>query len=216
MLRFGIINTADPAKGRYKVEFLEDQDAAGNNFVTAPLPYLAINTLYNKAEHPLDVGEAVVVLMDENCEEGIILGAYNTKENLPVFANQDQSGITYKDGTFVKYDRAAKKLTISCEGDVEVIKSTNINLTFSGKMKLNSGANSGVPMTPQAVTRLNLIESKLNQLITAVIAINTAGSGSPGTPVTNGSLAGLFTAVTPPTALTQTVAADIKNPDFEQ
>lgn len=128
MLRFGKISSIDAVKGLYRVTF-EDDD-----FVTTPLPYLVKNSKFNKDESPFDEGEHVACLMDENCENGVILGATNTKSDAPDLGDKDTRRTLYKDGTFIQYDRKNKKLTISCEGDVEVIKSTNVNLKASTKV----------------------------------------------------------------------------------
>lgn len=203
MIRFGKINTADPEKGRYRVEFVED------DFITAPLPYITTNTLDNKSEHPLDVGEPVAVLMDENCEDGVILGAYNDKEHPPVFANQDKSGITYKDGTFIQYDRAAKKLTVSCEGDIEVVKSSNIKFACSGTVEFNGGSKGPLPVSSSLVTRQNNSENKINALITAINTwVPAAGDGGAALKV---ALTAWLTSMVPVTTLN-----DIKNDSITQ
>lgn len=209
MLRYGKINTADPTKGRYKVEFVEDQDHAGNNLITASLPCVTINSLMNKAENPLDVGESVVVIMDENCEEGVILGAYNDKDNLPVFANQDQSGITYKDGSFIKYDRAAKKYTASFEGDVEIVKSSNITVACSGTIEFNGGAKNGLPMVAPLVTKINALENLVNSILNVLKSTTI-----PLAPTGTYPFAPLYTALAD--ILPITAQADIENTDITQ
>jgi len=128
MLRFGKISSIDAVKGLYRVTFEED------NFVTTPIPYLVKNSKFNKDESPFDEGEHVACLMDENCENGVILGATNTTADAPDLGDKDIRRTLYKDGTFIQYDRKNKKLTISCEGDVEVIKSTNVNIKASTKV----------------------------------------------------------------------------------
>lgn len=203
MLRFGKINTADPEKGRYRVEFEDD------GFISAPLPYVTRNTLKNKAESPLDIGEPVVVLMDHNCEDGAILGAYNGKDNPPVFANQDESGITYEDGTFIQYDRAAKKLTVSCEGDIEVVKSSNIKVSCSGTVQFNGGSKGPLPVSSSLVTRQNNSENKINALITAINAwVPAAGDGGAALKV---ALTAWLTTTVPVTTIN-----DIKNDQITQ
>jgi len=132
MLRFGHISTIDASKGLYKVTFEED------DLVSGWLPYLVKNTKQNKDESPFDQDEHVACLMDENCEYGVILGAINSETDLPIVGDKDIRVTTYKDGSYIKFDRATKKLTVSCEGDVEVVKATNINFKASSKITLDS------------------------------------------------------------------------------
>lgn len=131
MLRFGNISSIDASTGLYKVTFEED------NLVSGQLPYLVKNTKFNNDESPFDEGEHVACLMDENCENGVILGATNTSTDKPKVGNKDIRVTTYKDGSFIQYDRANKKLTVSCEGDVEIIKSTNTSIKASTKITLD-------------------------------------------------------------------------------
>lgn len=128
MLRFGKISSIDAVKGLYRVTFEED------DFVTTPLPYLVRNSKFNKDESPFDEGEHVACLMDENCENGVILGATNTTSDSPDLGDKDTRRTLYKDGTFTQYDRKNKKLTISCEGDIEIIKSKNVSLKADTKV----------------------------------------------------------------------------------
>jgi phage baseplate assembly protein V len=131
MLRFGNISSINAADGLYKVTFDEDK------LVSAWLPYLVKNTKSNKDENPFDINEHVACLMDENIENGVILGATNTNSDKPVAGNADIRRTTYKDGSYVEFNRSISKLTISCEGDVQIIKSANVNVKASTKILLD-------------------------------------------------------------------------------
>ena len=130
MLRFGHITSIDAVKGFYKVTFDDD------DLVTDFLPYLVKNSKFNKDECPFDKGEHVACLMDENCENGVILGATNTSSDAPILGNPEVRRTTYKDGTYIQFDRENKKLTISCEGDVEILKSVNVSIKSSTKVTI--------------------------------------------------------------------------------
>lgn len=132
MHKFGTISEVDEQKGLFKVKF-DDQD-----IVSGWLPGICRNTLSNQDESWFDVNEHVVCLMDENLEHGVILGSFYSKNEKPVVKNKDIRSITFSDGSFIKFDRSAKKLTVSCEGDVEVIKSKNVNVTADTKIKLTA------------------------------------------------------------------------------
>lgn len=131
MLRFGYISSIDAVNGLYKVTFEED------NLVSGSLPYLVKNTKFNNDESPFDEGEHVACLMDENCEHGVILGATNTSTDKPKVGNKDIRVTTYKDGSFIQFNRLTKTLTISSEGDIEIIKSTNTSIKASTKITLD-------------------------------------------------------------------------------
>ena len=132
MLKFGIVSEIDEQKGLSRVKF-DDQ-----GIVSGWLPVLQKNTLKNQDEAWLDVNEHVACLMDENLEHGVILGAIYSEGELPVTKNKNVRSVKFEDGSFVKFDRTAKKLTISCEGDVEVVKAVNVNIKASTKIKLDS------------------------------------------------------------------------------
>lgn len=74
----------------------------------------------------------------------------------------------------------------------------------------NDGNFGGMAKTGVISTKLNTVETAANQLKTAVIAINSAASGSPGTPVTNAILAGFFASVLP-ALITLTTQAEISD-----
>lgn len=131
-LAWGKISEVVADKGLYRVSF-DDRDQ-----VSQPLPRISPFVLDNKAEIHFDVNEHVAVIMDENFENGVILGAIYDKNNTPTIGNADKTRTTYKDGSFVEFDRLAKKLTVSCEGDIEIIKSTNTKVTASQKIILDA------------------------------------------------------------------------------
>lgn len=132
MHKFGTISEVDENTGRFRVRF-DDQD-----IVSGWLPAMVKNTLNNQDEAWFDINEHVICLMDENLDHGVILGSFYSKNETPVVKNKDIRSVTFSDGSFIKFDRVAKKLTISCEGDVEVVKAVNVNIKASTKIKLDS------------------------------------------------------------------------------
>lgn len=116
MLRFGTISEVDANKGLARVKFPED------GIVSGWLPVLQKNTLKNKHSHTYDVDEHVACLMDGNAENGVIMGAVYSKNELPgAVKGANIEGVQFDDGTKIKYDRSAKVLTVDCAGDVTVI-----------------------------------------------------------------------------------------------
>lgn len=104
MLRFGIIDQVDAAKGRVRVRFEED------DILSDWLPMMQSGTLKNKNYSMPDVNEHVVCLMDERAENGAVLGAvYNNQDTTP-YTSANKFGTKYENGDEFSYDRAARKL----------------------------------------------------------------------------------------------------------
>ncbi|MBJ8837508.1 MAG: phage baseplate assembly protein V [Citrobacter freundii] len=129
-----------------------------DNMRTNWLDVLQRNTQNNKDYWLPDVGEQVKVLLDENGEDGVILGAVYSDVDKPSFSDKDVRGTTFSDGAKFSYHRGTHTLTI--RGGVEHIavecltkvtvkaqnavidaKETEIpgNLTVGGKTILNGG-----------------------------------------------------------------------------
>lgn len=123
MLRFGLISDTNPAKGLYKVNFDED------DLVSQWIPKIEAGTKNLKVEFPLAPGTHVACLMDEHMENGVILGAVYDDGNSPAFANKDKFGITFPDGTYIKYDNAAGTFTINTGGKVIITAAGNVEIT---------------------------------------------------------------------------------------
>jgi phage baseplate assembly protein V len=114
MLRFGTISSTDPDKGKARVRFAED------GIVSAPLPVLASRTSKDKAYAMPDVGEHVACLMDENAEQGVILGAVYSSKNTPgAVTGQDKIGIEFENGDVIEQDRSERMLRVKM-GQTEV------------------------------------------------------------------------------------------------
>lgn len=131
MLRYGHITELDASKGMAKVKFDED------DFVSDWLQIVVRNTISNKSESWFDVNEFVCVMMDKHDEEGIILGAVYHEGNTPPIGNKDTVGVTFPDGTVIKFDRATSKFEINCAGEVNVT-CTKANVTASDSVKIDT------------------------------------------------------------------------------
>ena len=59
-----------------------------------------------------DVGEQVKVLLDENGEDGVILGAVYSDVDKPSFSDKDVRGTKFSDGAEFSYNRTSHTLTI--------------------------------------------------------------------------------------------------------
>lgn len=114
MLRFGTISKIDADKGLAKVQFKED------GIETDWLPVLQRNTKKNKHFHIPDTDEHVACVMDENAENGVILGAvYSKNENPGGVKGADKVGVEFESGDAIEYDRGSRKLKVKT-GTTEV------------------------------------------------------------------------------------------------
>lgn len=131
MLRYGHITELDASKGLAKVKFDED------DFVSDWLQIVVRNSISNKSESWFDVDEFVCVMMDKHDEEGIILGAVYHEGNTPPIGNKDTVGVTFPDGTVIKYDRETSKFEINCAGEVNVT-CTKATVTASDSVTIDT------------------------------------------------------------------------------
>ncbi|HAU5654043.1 TPA: phage baseplate assembly protein V [Citrobacter freundii] len=83
-----------------------------DNMRTNWLDVLQRNTQNNKDYWLPDVGEQVKVLLDENGEDGVILGAVYSDVDKPPFSDKDVRGTKFSDGAEFSYNRTSHTLTI--------------------------------------------------------------------------------------------------------
>ena len=107
MLKFGTITSINPLTARARVQFAED----GMNSYW--LAVLQNRTLNDKFYSMPAVGEQVACLMDENSEEGVILGAIYTSEDTPVIETEKQYSANFEDGTLINVDKETQTLTLT-------------------------------------------------------------------------------------------------------
>lgn len=110
----GIISDIDETTVRARVT-LPECDNLKSNW----LPVLQRNTQNNKDYWLPDLGEQVDVLLDDNGEDGVILGAtYSTVDTAPL-VSRDKRYVQFSDGAAFEYDRKLHQLTIN--GGIEKI-----------------------------------------------------------------------------------------------
>jgi phage baseplate assembly protein V len=124
MIRFGTVTEVQASTGRVRVSFLED------NLVTQFLPVISAGSAGNKFFALPDVGDQVAVAM-QDADVGVVLGAfYSSAQTPPSGSGPDIAMVEFSDGVVVKYDRGAKRLTISGEPNITVVADT-VNVTAS-------------------------------------------------------------------------------------
>lgn len=109
MLRFGIVTQIDPINVQARVNFGDDE------LVSYWLPILQTKTLKDKFYVMPDIGEQVACLMDENSEDGVILGSIYSSEDLPILQAETELGINLEDGLEINANKNTKTLKIVFE-----------------------------------------------------------------------------------------------------
>ncbi|MGI9158242.1 MAG: phage baseplate assembly protein V [Saprospiraceae bacterium] len=156
MLKFGNICDIDAAKGLARVEFDDD------GITSAWLPVVTLGSSGNKYSHAFDVNEHVACLMDENAENGVIIGAIYSNAAQPDGGNKDNVRVKFSDGAEVQYDRAASKLTVK-------VGTTELDVTEDGFTVKRGG---------------ETLKAILTDLIDAILAeTHPTGTGPSGTPI---------------------------------
>ena len=136
MLRFGIVSQINPVLAQARVNFADDESTS------YWLPIIQSKTMKDKFFVMPDIGEQVACLMDENSEDGVILGAiYTSLDEVPAISNL-QHLIKFEDGSFIEFNRDTQMLTI-------VAKTLNIvaNVINTGKFENTDGIVSNSDIT---------------------------------------------------------------------
>lgn len=182
-LRVGIVKEVLPDKGKAIVTFpqYDDQDSY-------ELSVLQANTLKNKHFHMPDVDEQVYVLMDEDAEDGCILGAIYSEADPPSQTEADVYAMEFEDKTAIKYDRKANLMTLKMADETE--------LSYDGenhalKIKVTSGGSVDIEAEgPVSVSSDEAMTFKAAQSIaleSPQIALNTAALSCAAPPSEDGS-----------------------------
>ncbi|MDK9603499.1 phage baseplate assembly protein V [Lelliottia wanjuensis] len=133
----GIISDIDEVKVRVRVTLPECDDLR-----THWLPILQRNTQNNKDYWLPDIGEQVEVLLDENGEDGVVLGAVYSSVDTPPVTSKNKRYVRFSDGAALEYDRKQHLLTLNggIENMVIEVKSligvTAPLITFKGNIQV--------------------------------------------------------------------------------
>jgi phage baseplate assembly protein V len=122
MLKYGIISDIDESKGLARVHFDDD------DIVSDWLPIVVPKAMEDSFSFFPDINEHVACLMDDNAENGVILGSLYSAATQPNGASKDKWRVRFNDGTVIEYDRAAHKLTADVQGEVEVKATTTVKV----------------------------------------------------------------------------------------
>lgn len=135
--KFGVVVETKP--GFAKVKF-----ADLDNLETEFLPLIFPQSLQNRAIHTIDCGSLAAVLMDENLEDGVVLGALYSQKNPPDSVAETLHQIKLKDGGLLNYDTASGKLFIHTIGDLQIEADGNVSLTTNGNVSVKASGTANV------------------------------------------------------------------------
>ncbi len=136
MLRFGIVTQINPINVQARVSF-EDDDS-----ISYWLPVMQTKTLKDKFYSMPDIGEQVVCLMDENSEDGVILGSIYSSVDTPAITNENQISINLENNSLINIDKNTDTLTIT-------FKNINLNgnINHTGLLINTDGITSNADIT---------------------------------------------------------------------
>lgn len=136
MLRFGIVSQINPVLAQARVNFGDDESTS------FWLPILQTKTLKDKFYSIPDVGEQVACLMDENSEDGVILGAIYSTEDVPVVTSEKQISLNLENNALINIDKETNTLTITFQNI-----NLNGNINHFGKLINTDGITSYADIT---------------------------------------------------------------------
>ena len=136
MLRFGIVSQIDPINVQARVSFEDDESTS------FWLPVLQTKTLKDKFYAMPDIGEQVACLMDENSEDGVILGAIYSTEDVPVVTSEKQLSLNLENNSLINIDKETNSLNITFENI-----NLNGNINHTGKLINSDGIKSNADIT---------------------------------------------------------------------
>ena len=136
MLRFGIVSQINPITVEARVNFEEDESTS------YWLPVLQTKTLKDKFYAMPDVGELVACLMDENSEDGVVLGSIYSTEDTPVISTEKQISLNMDNNSLINIDKETNTLTVAFQNI-----NLNGNINHTGKLINTDGITSQTDIT---------------------------------------------------------------------
>ena len=164
MLRFGIVTQINPVTVQARVNFADDESTS------YWLPIIQSKTMKDKFFVMPDIGEQVACLMDENSEDGVILGAIYSSVDLPVVTSEKQISLNLENSSLINIDKETNTLTITFE---------NINL--NGKIN-----HTGMLINTDGITSQADITDKTSSMQAMRDIYNShSHTGNQGSPTSN-------------------------------
>lgn len=136
-----------------------------------------------------DIGEQVVVLMDQFYEDGAVLGAiYSTVDTVPAGMTPDKRHLTVKDGAVFEYDRAQHALTVTLPPGATLAVSVSASqggtsqaLSFdaSGNIRLSAPGGDIMLVTSEHSDSVNTIIDNYNAHVHPGVQSGGSDTGAP-------------------------------------
>lgn len=147
MLRFGIVSQINPVLAQARVSFQDDESTS------YWLPVLQTKTFKDKFYAMPDIGEQVACLMDENSEDGVILGAIYSTEDVPVVTSEKQLSLNLENNSLINIDKETNSLNITFENI-----NLNGNINHTGKLINTDGIKSNADITDKTSSMQSMRE----------------------------------------------------------
>lgn len=181
MLRFGNITEVDPSKGYARVTFTDD------GIVSDWLQFLTIGAIKDNFSFTFSINEQVACLMDENSEEGVILGAIFNDKTPPNNGVDGIFRIKFDDNSVVEYNRNSHEYTLDIKGKINISADTEINIiSTAGEVNINT-VNANITAT--AIAKIQAPVIQLNGAVAVSGAITIGGTiSAPGGGAISGNL----------------------------
>lgn len=175
MLKFGVISDVNTETGLVRVNFAED------SFVSNWIPFMQPKTLQDEYFVMPDIDDHVAVMMDEHCENGVVMGSIFSTAKKPSIGGADKSYVKYKDGTTVIYDRSASKLEIKIGTATYTLKESSFEaIVNTASYKLEAD---GHTIKSGSETLKKILSDTLDALV--ALTVTCASPGSPSSPPVN-------------------------------
>ena len=136
MLRFGIVSQINALNAQARVSFQDDESTS------YWLPVLQTKTFKDKFYAMPDIGEQVACLMDENSEDGVILGAIYSTEDVPAVISEKQISLNLENNSLINIDKETNSLNITFENI-----NLNGNINHTGTLINTDGIKSNADIT---------------------------------------------------------------------
>ena len=176
MLRFGNITEVDPANGYARVTFTDD------GIVSAFLQFLTLGAIKDKFSFTFNVNEQVACLMDENSEEGVILGAVFNDESKPSGTAEGVFKTLFDDGSVIEYDRNTSEYKLDIKGKINIVAEGEVIISSNTNVKINA-VNAEITATTIAKITAPAIELNGAVAVGGAITISGAISAPGGAPI---------------------------------
>ncbi|CQR58443.1 phage baseplate assembly protein V [Paenibacillus riograndensis] len=114
MILIGRVSTSDAVAGSVRVTFADRDD-----MVSGELPVITPGGWGRGNAIPLPGERVLCVFLDNGRSAGFCLGTYFAEDD-PPSGTKDQRGVWFEDGSYVYYDRTAKRLNIKGTGGMKI------------------------------------------------------------------------------------------------